>query len=79
MVDLEGRKNAERAVVTFAESSQDDVEISYSYDGKLFKRLFFGKLSDKPSVEVDLSGGPRYLKVYFPQNPVAVRQIEIFD
>ncbi|SDG20435.1 beta-galactosidase [Fontibacillus panacisegetis] len=79
MVDLEGRKNAEGAVIAFAESSQDDVEVSYSYDGKLFKRLFFGNLSDKPSIEVDLSGGLRYLKVYFPQNPVAVKHIEIFD
>ncbi|MNC79116.1 hypothetical protein D3C75_1315040 [compost metagenome] len=79
MVDLEGRKKAAKAVVVFAEPFQEDIEISYSYEGKLFQKLFSGKLLHRSSLELDLSGGLRYLKVVFPDHPVAVKQIEIYD
>ncbi|ASA23481.1 glycoside hydrolase family 2 protein [Paenibacillus donghaensis] len=79
MVDLEGRKNTEKALVVFEELSQEDIEISFSYDGKYFKKLFTSNLRSDTSVELELSGGLRYLKVLFPQGPIAVKKIEIYD
>lgn len=79
MVDLEGRKSAEKAVLVFDHSSDADVQISYSYDGKHFKQLFNGNIANRSRIELPLAGGLRYLKVLFPQSPAAVHKIEIYD
>lgn len=79
MVDLEGRKSAERASITYGEASGDRAEISYSYDGKVFKKLYADQARDHETIELELSSGLRYLKVYFPERASAVRQIKIID
>lgn len=80
MVDLEGRKKAEQAIITFAGAAALSLqEIFYSLDGKAFFTLAAGKHEEKNKILIaELpSEGLRYFKVKFPTAIAAVAQIEI--
>ncbi|WMT43030.1 discoidin domain-containing protein [Paenibacillus sp. D2_2] len=80
MVDLEGRKSADRAVIMFAESVEESIktEIEYSFDGKTFLKIDGVKKEenflyfDFPAREL------RYLKLTFPDSPAAIIAIDIY-
>lgn len=80
MVDLEGRKKAEQAVITFAGTDAPPVhELFYSMDGKTFFPLDARKSEETNIFIVNElpNDGLRYLKVVFPSASAAIKKIEI--
>ena len=82
MVDLEGSKNADKAIITLAEPLEDQtaLTITCSFNRKRFMAVSGIRASeDNCALLVELpAAGLRYLKVSFPEKPVPVREIEIF-
>lgn len=81
MVDLEGLKKAEQAVITFAGTdTPPNLELLYSLDGKIFYPLEAIKSGESNIIIVNElpSDGLRYLKVIFPTvESAAIKQIEM--
>ena len=80
MVDLEGCKKAEQAVITFAGTDAPPIhELCYSLDGKTFFPLEASKSEETNIIIVKElpSDGLRYLKVVFPSASAAIKKIEI--
>lgn len=82
MVDLEGRKKAITGHIALAYLAESErrCEIAYSYDGKRFMPIVEVRVDlEAAKLVFDLpSGGLRYLKVTFPESPVAVKEIGVY-
>ncbi len=81
MIDLEGSKPAERAVIVFDEASRKPYEVSISNDGVNFEVLLDCRDSSVNSfLDILLKGKfLRYLRIKFLEEPIAIRRINVYS
>lgn len=79
MVDLEGSKATKRATIHFAKQIFHPIKVSTSQSGTEFEALSFVKLHDNQTIELSLLRSTRYLKIEFPELPMEVQHVEIYD